>query len=460
VSRIGGRFGLFAFAAGLAIAVPAGAQTPVVPPLALVQPEAPNGPPLVVTLQDALDRARKADAQFLAASTDAQLAREDRVQARASLLPALSHTTQYLGTQDNTPLATGRFVSNDGVNLYRSWMVVHQELSPNTVMLTPYRRAQAAEALAEARLEVARRGLTVTVTQNYYGLVTAERRYATAQQAAAQAQRFLEIAQQQQRLGQVATSDVIKAEIQFRQQQQAYNEAALQMENARLLLAVLLSPTLNENFTVVDDLTAAPALPPFVEARSMAGRENPDLRAADEALRVATQDVRSAKHAFLPTVVVDADYGIEANEFALHSVAVAAPELGVLPNLGYFVTVNLSVPLWDWGGLRSKLHQSRARETQATVELSQTQRLLVSRLYSLYNEAVAARSAVDNAQRVAELASESLRLTMLRYQAGESSALEVVDAQNTLVQARDGYDASLARYRVSLADLQTVTGVF
>ena len=327
-------------------------------------------------------------------------------------------------------------------------------------MLTPYRRAQAAEALAQARLDIATRGLAVTVTQRYYGLITAERKYSASQQAAQQAQRFLEIAQQQQQLGQVARSDVVKAEIQFQQQQQVYRESALQMANARLQLAVVLFPTLNQNFTVVDDLTAVPSLPSFPDARMMAERGNPDLRAASEALRVAQQDVRGARNAFLPTILIDADYGIEANEFALHSRVSAQPELGVLPNLGYFVTANLSVPLWDWGGLRSKLRQSRTRETQAQVVLSQAQRQLLSNLYSMYNEAVAAKSAVDSSQRVSELAAESLRLTLLRYQAGESTALEVVDAQNTLVLARDGYDAALARYRVALASLQTVTGTF
>jgi outer membrane protein len=436
------------------------AQPALQPPLVFAQPEPEKGPPPVITLQDALERARQTDAAFQSASTDAQIAREDRVQARAGLLPSFSESTQYLGTQGDTPLATGRFVSNDGVNLYREWLVAHGEVTSGTFLRTPYKRAQAGEALAQARLEVARRGLAVTVTQRYYALVAAEHRYATAQQAVAIAQRFLDIAQREQRLGQVAQSDVLKADIAFQQQQQAYRETALQMENTRLALAVLLFPTLNQNFTVVDDLSVAPGLPQFPEVRAMAERGNPDLRAANEALKVAQQDVSGARQAFLPTMTVDLIYGIEANQFALHSVAVAQPELGVLPNLGYFVTVNLAVPLWDWGAMRSKLHQSRARETQAHVELSQAQRMLVSNLYSFYNEAVAARANGDSAQHVAELAAESLRLTNLRYEAGESSALEVVDAQNTLVQARDSYDAAMTRYRVALAQLQTVTGPF
>jgi outer membrane protein TolC len=94
------------------------------------------------------------------------------------------------------------------------------------------------------------------------------------------------------------------------------------------------------------------------------------------------------------------------------------------------------------------------------VTLSQTQRQLLSNLYALYNQAVVARAAVDNLQRVADMAAEGLRLTNLRYQAGESTALEVVDAQNTLVQARNAADDAVARYRVALADLQTLTGSF
>ena len=232
------------------------------------------------------------------------------------------------------------------------------------------------------------------------------------------------------------------------------------MDAARLALAVLLSPTLDENFTVVDDLGGGPALPPFADVRAMAERGNPDVRAASEALRAAAQDVRAAKNAFYPSLIVDAVYGIEANEFALHAVNADKSEFGPLPTLGYFVTLNLSVPVWDWGGLRSKLHQSESRARQAQVALTQSQRQLMSNLYGMYNEALTAKSAVENLQRVAELAAESLRLINLRYQAGESTALEVVDAQNTFVQSRNAFDDAGARYRLALAELQTVTGSF
>ena len=71
-----------------------------------------------------------------------------------------------------------------------------------------------------------------------------------------------------------------------------------------------------------------------------------------------------------------------------------------------------------------------------------------------------ARQAVESSQRASDLAAESLRLIDLRYQAGESNALEVVDAQNTATLTSTAFADAQVRYRVALATLQTFTGSF
>ena len=430
------------------------------PPLALVGPEAPGAAPAVITLQDALERAKQNDVTFQTATADAANATEDRVQARASMLPAVSYSTQYLGNSPtpNNIVPNGRYVSLDGTKMYRAWGIAHEDLSANVLTGSTLHRAQAAEVAAQAKLEVARRGLALTVTRGYYTLVIAQRKYATAQQAAQQAQRFLTTTREQQQLGQVARADSIKAEIAFQQQQQAFRDALIAMDNARLTLAVLMFPDLNENFTVVDDLATVPPLPTFGDVRQLATRNNPDVAAADAAMQAAGHDVDIARNAFLPTLSIEAVYGIEANEFALHSIVLDKPEVGEIPTLGYFLTVNLTVPVWDWGAIRSKWHQAQNKQRQARLMLTQTQRQLMANLFSMYNESQAAKAAVDELQHIADLAAESLRLTSLRYEAGESTALEVVDAQNTLVQARNAMDDAQVRYRIALAELQTLTG--
>jgi outer membrane protein TolC len=379
------------------------------PQVELVQPAGPNQatPPVTITLQDAIARAR-----------------------------------------------------NDGVHVYRSWGIFHEDLSPENYLGATYNRARAAEAVANAKAEIARRGLTVAVTKLYYGLATAQRKYATAQAALDTAQHFYQITQDAERVGQAAHSDVVQAEIQYRQEQQAFNEARLAMESARLDLAVVLFPQLDENFTVVDDLDSPVNLPEFSEAQRMAGRENPDLKVAIETLHQANSDVTAARAAFLPSFYTDSVYGIEANAYALHSTNAEQPKAGVLPNLGYFVTAGVNVPVWDWGTLRSKLHQAEFKREQARVELSQAQRELLNNLYSSYNEATVARASVEELRHTAELSQESLRLITLRYKAGAASALDVVTAESTLTQAQNAYTDAEIRYRVAVATLQTVTGSF
>jgi integrase len=255
--------------------------------------------PLTLTLRDALDRAQKYDAQFLSAITGAKLASEDRVLARASLLPSFGLRSEYLNTQGNGVIPTGRYVTNDGVHVYREWSVVHQDLSPTALSGTGYRRAVASEAVARAKSEIARRGLVVTVTRTYYSLISARRKYATAQQSLEQAKRFLTISQDLEGGGEVAHSDVIRFQLQYDAQERAFREASLVMEEARLDLAVLLFPNFDQNFDIVDDLHLAPPLPPFADVRTMATRENPDLRAAIEAAHAASLDVSIARQALL-----------------------------------------------------------------------------------------------------------------------------------------------------------------
>jgi len=415
--------------------------------------------PLTLTLADALARAQMNAPQLLSAVNDINAAREDLLQARAAQRPTASFKSDYLGTQGNGVLPGGRFVTNDGVHVYREWGVVHQDFTAALTRTGPL-RAAAAETLAQAKAEIARRGLAVTVTRAYYALLTAQRKYATAQQALDQAKRYLDISQSLERGGEVPHSDVVRADFQYSQQQQVFQETKLTMDNGRLDLAVLLFRDFDQNFTVVDDLNLAPTLPMFTEIQTMAERENPDLRAANAALRAANLDVSIARQAFLPSLTADAAYGIEANAFALHSTVAAAPDKGPLPNLGYFVTISLNVPLWDWGSRSSKVRQAQLKRDQANVELSATQRTLIRNLQGFYQEAQTARDQVDLLRHAMDQASENLRLNGLRYQAGEATILELVDAQTLLTGARNAYDDGLVRYRLAVANLQTVTGTF
>ena len=407
--------------------------------------------PLTITFSDALKRAAANNPALQAAYTNAGVAHQELVQSRAALLPSVSYNMQYLYTEGTrNPNTLVIYIANNAVNEYVAQGNVHQELSIQN--FAGYGRAAAAQMVAQAKAEIARRGLVVTVTQSYYTYIAAQRKYATEQRAVEEAQRFLDISTKLEKGGEVAHSDVVKATIQFQQQQRDLREAELGMNKARLALAVLLFPDFTENFSVVDDTTTTAALPSLQEVTAMGTRNNPDLRAAQAALQQARREQMGSWGAVLPTLAVDYWYGIDATHLATRTDG--------FNNLGSSAAITLQVPVWNWGANIAKLKVANLQKRQAVVELSAAQRTLLANMRSFFDEARAAQDELDLLAQSAQLTAESLRLSNLRYRAGEATVIEVVDAQNALTAAANAYNDGQVRARVAVANLQTVTGTF
>jgi len=412
------------------------------------QPAPPTSQVLRLTLEDALARARKNSTQFQSAQTDAAIARQDRYQAAAALLPGVTYNNQALYTQlHNGNVA---FIANNAAHEYVSQANVHESI--DLLSISNFRRSSAAAALAKARAEVASRGLVVTVVQSYYAVAAAQLKLEAAKKNADEGDSFLNLTQDLEKGGEVAHSDVIKAELQMQDRRRQLMEAKLGLLNARLDFAVLIFPDFNDNFELAEDLHASVPLPTLAEVQQRAARDNPDLRVALATVQQAGHDVTGARAGYLPSLSFDYWYGIDAERFAVNG-----PN-GV-SNLGSSAAATVNIPIWNWGATQSRIKQAELRRTQAQRELSLAQRKLLAEIRSLYAEADTALNELSGLNRSSELSAESLRLTTLRYKGGEATVLEVVDAQTTFAQANTAYQDGAVRYRVALANLQTLTGV-
>jgi outer membrane protein TolC len=406
---------------------------------------------IALTLQDAMQRARQFSPQVYTANLAALMAHEDAVQAKAALLPTAEGVSGFIYTQPNgTP--SGIYVPNDGPRVYTELLNLHSDLY-NPEKRAERRRTMAEEAVAQARKDLAERGLVATVTQNFYAMDVAQRKVTNAQSSLREAQDFQDLSEKQERGGEAARVDVVKARLQVRQRDRDLQDAHATLDKSRIGFAVILFPNYGQAFTVTDDLDNSPKLPTYAEITAMAGKNSPDIRAAEATVQAQTFAITSARAAFLPTLSVDYFFGLQANQVAIHD-----PEGHNL--LGSSVVAQLNIPIWNWGINKSKVKKAELDLQQAKNDLSLTQRTLLSNLESYYVEAQVATSQIASLRESTTDSIENLRLTRLRYTAGESSAQEVVDAQTLLVQSRNAYDDGLVRYRLALANLQTLTGVF
>src|SRR5882757_782176 len=434
------------------------AQTPVAAMGTAVSAPAPaTGTP--ITLEEAIRRAQISDLTYRTAAANKSVAGLDKSIARSALLPGVVYHNQYIytkpGQQASTnTLITGTsstpiFIANNSVHEYISQGVVSETIG--VAGIADYRRLSAEAEAAAARQEVARRGLVATVIGNYFNVLAAERKLVVAQRSSDEALRFSQLTQKLEAGREVAHADVVKANLQLQQRQRDLADARLAAEKARLDLAVLLFPDPLTPYTLTNDLDQPSALPTKAEVQADGAKNNPDLRAALQSARAAKFELTAARAAYLPDLSLGYFYGIDAPQFATKG-----PD--GTHNLGYSAAVTLDIPVWDWFATHSRVKQSSIRNDLANVALTATQRQLVASLEELYNEAAVAVQQVASFDETVRTAAESLRLTNLRYTAGEASVLDVVDAQNSYSAAQSAKVDAAVRYHVAFGQLQTLTG--
>lgn len=434
------------------------------PAQALPDPASAQAAPVAVptiTLDEAIARARANEPGFAAAVAQTHIADLDLSIARAALLPSAVYHNQYLYTQAahgftgsanasaGSPAVTSvpRFIANNAVHEYVSQGVATETIGMQ--QLVAVSRAAAAASIARAEMEISRRGLVAAVINLYYNAISAERRIGIAQRAADEAANFSKLTMEREQARESAHADVVKAQLLEQQRQRDLANATLEAARARLEIGVLLFPDPRSPF-VLSTLAPTP-LAARADVEAAAAKSNPELHSAIASLQASTLGVTAAKAAYLPDLGLSVGYGIDAQQFALRGTD------GV-GNLGYSASATLDIPLWDWFSTQHRVKQAQIQRDTAKIVLSATQRRLIAQLDESYAEAQTAQDQLASLDLSVMTAEESLKLTRLRYTAGEASVLEVVDAQTSLTAAETAREDGTARYRSALANLQLLTG--
>jgi outer membrane protein TolC len=422
------------------------------------KPQASTGVPETLTLAQVIARATANEPAFAAAVAEQKVAALERKVAHTALLPTATYHNQAIYTQPNgvpasrigqvTDAPSPIFIANNAVREYASQGVFDEKLG--LAQVGAIHLADATAARAQAELEVARRGLVITVVSLFYGAGAGTGKVQIAQQALDEANHFVDITQKREAAREAAHADLLKAELAQQQRQRELRDAQVAADKARIELAVLLYPDPGTAFNLSPDETPV-ALPSRAEVQGLAARNNPELRSALADVQISHAGTYTARTALLPELALNFTYGIDATNFGVNG-----PD--GIRNLGYSMGAQMDIPVWDWLATERKIKQAKIREGAARVALTAVQRRFLADLAEGYAEASAASQQLASLSASAVTARESLRLTNLRYVDGESTALEVVDAEGALIAAEDGEIDGRIRYELALASLQTLTG--
>jgi outer membrane protein TolC len=433
-------------------------------PNSAAAPDSASGTQAVITLDEAIRRAQANEPGYAAAVAASRNAGLDKSIALAGLLPNARFYGEDIYTQPNGIYSEGdagepsaplpRFVANDSrPREYMAQGIVDETLS----MAGPaaLRHADAAAAMARAEQEIARRGLVAAVTGLFFSSLAADHKLTVAESARQEAVDFTKLTTEREQAREAAHADVVKAQLVEQQRDRDFADAKVAAEKAHLELGVLLFTDPRTPCTLREPQSVAP-LASHEDVEQAAAKNNPELKSALAALDVSKADVEAAWGTLLPSVGLNVTYGIDANQFAVNGSL--NPNGTQARNLGYSASVTVNLPVWDWLASKLKVKQSEIRRDATQVALNATQRRLIAQLDEVYSEAQAASDQLASLDASVNTAAESLRLTKLRYSAGEATVLEVVDAQTAFVTAANAREDGRVRYETARAELATIAG--
>jgi outer membrane protein len=304
-------------------------------------------------------------------------------------------------------------------------------------------RAAAELGLTEQEAEI-----ELQVRTAYYQAVLAERLVQISTEALAQAERFLQQEQLRFKAGQASELEVLRAEVSRDNLRPQLVQARNAAELAELNLKRLVDLPLQQPIRLSTDLTPpsperlaeAPVAPELVAAQRAA------IRAAEQQVGIREQAVRIARGAFLPSVSFQMNYGRQLFPSSL---------LAFNEDWRQDWTMGLQVQVPLFTGMRrtAELEQARVELEQARLQTSQLRESVQLQYEQARGERERASAAITARQRTSEVAQRVYDLTVLRYEQGLATQLEVSDARLALLQARTNLAQAIADFYIADAGM-------
>ena len=404
----------------------------------------PSSQPL--SLEDCIRQALSAQSNATVARQQAAIANYARVQATSNFLPQtwLGGLFGYNSPLINNP-NTFSYVALNGIREYSTVGNIGLELDTSGRLRAQYTRAKADEAAAAATIVLSERDLRRAVSLSYFRVLLGRHLAEVARENLAEAQAFENRTRLLVQNQEAAQADLIKASAQVAFFEQAVNSAELEAKLANHELASFWTQDVEPLIPLADPLTGI--LPP-PESQPPSGEpylRRPEFRLFDADKQGFLADARRNRAELFPQLSLVQQYGLDSTRFTF-------------ADRGYATFVQLKIPVFDWFRARSAARQSELQAQQVD-----TNRQMAERAFSKeYRDALARvdliYSQIPITENQVKLSEDNLRLSRVRYEGGEGTALDVVAAQTQLAQARANYFAAKASYLNAQTDLEVAEG--
>jgi outer membrane protein len=314
----------------------------------------------------------------------------------------------------------------------------------------------------------------------YSDLVSFKENVRVAQQALTYAQKLLEDNKRQVEIGTLAPIEVVRAESEVANDEQALIVAQTSYQQQQELVKTAISKHVDADLTaaVIDPVDKLPEpnagdVPPLTEALKVAEANRTELVPIETNIRNQEISIQASRNGLLPNLSVFGGYaptGLSGNRIVNGQVvpggvwgALSQSFRGNYPD--YSFGLSLSIPIRNRAA-QADMTTSLLQERQLRVQLQQEKNTIAQDVRNAEIAVTQARAGVAAAAKATELAQQTYDAERKKFQLGESTVFNVILTQRDLatsegneVKARSTYSKALTQFGQATATILDKYGI-
>jgi outer membrane protein len=308
-------------------------------------------------------------------------------------------------------------------------------------------------AAAQLNLQEQTAEIELQVRSAYYRARLAQELVSISRAALEQGERFLASERLRREAGTGSELDVLRAQVSVANLQPQLIEAVNAAELATLDLKRLIDVPLDQQIVLATPLDVPST---FAEVDSAAAivdqlSRRASIAAQERQVAIRQAQVRIARAGYYPTLSLNLNYGKQIFPTGVF-------RLNEQWRSDVFASLSLSVPIFNGMRTRAEVAEAQVAVDQERLRLQQLRESVQLTYERARGERERSRSSIAARQLTVQQAQRVYDLTVLRYEQGLASQLEVSDARLSLLQARTNLAQAVADFYIANATLARAIG--
>lgn len=288
------------------------------------------------------------------------------------------------------------------------------------------------------------------VTQAFYYVYQQQQSLEIARQAFVNMQQSYEISKNKVDAGLSAREEMFQAELNLATTKSDYENKQVAFENAKDDFKVLIGMSLYEDFNVLSSI-AVDTIPIDVAFAIEHGLKN------RMELRQREITIENSQFDLIQTKALNEFKGSLGLSVGLFGDNEKFDKVYANPTDNESVSLQLTIPLWDWGERKSRIKASEASLESNKVSLEEEENNIILGIRKIYRNLINLQNQIEITKKSITNAQLTYDLNLEKYKNGDLTGMDLNIYQNQLSEKQLSYTNALISYKLELLNLKIQT---